>query len=58
VTDLLHEKINDAWIQKVSSYKKVRLFTNDILDYLEANGMTVHFNQPVHGMTTILATKA
>lgn len=57
VTDLLHEKINDAWVQKVSSYEKVRLFTNDVLDYLEANGMTINFNQPVNGMTTILATK-
>ena len=57
VTDLLHERINDFWKQKVSTYKKVRLLTNEIVEHLEANGMTINFNQLVNRLTTIIATK-
>jgi SAM-dependent methyltransferase len=57
VTDLLHERTNDVWKQKVSSYKKVRLLTNEIIEYLEANGVTVKFNQLVNRLTTIIASK-
>jgi SAM-dependent methyltransferase len=57
VTDLLHERTNDVWKQKVSTYKKVRLLTNEIVGYLEANGMTINFNQCVNRLTTIIATK-
>jgi SAM-dependent methyltransferase len=57
VTDLLHEKINEVWIQKVSSYKKVRIFTNEIAGYLESNGMKIKFNKLVNRLTTIIATK-
>lgn len=56
-TDLLHERTNGVWKQKVSSYKKVRLVTTEIVDYLEANGMTIKFNQIVNGLTTIIAKK-
>ena len=57
VTDLLHEKINEIWVQKVSSYKKVRLLTSDIVENLKENGMTIIFNQLVNRLTTIIATK-
>lgn len=57
VTDLLHEKINDVWIQKVSSYKKVRIFTKEIVGYLESNGMKIKFNKLVNRLTTIIAIK-
>ncbi len=57
VTDLLYEKTNNVWKQKVSTYKKVRLLTNEIIGYIEANGMTITFNQLVNRLTTIIATK-
>lgn len=57
VTDLLHEKVNDVWIQKISAYKKVRLLTNEIVGYLESNGMTIKFIKLVNRLTTIIAVK-
>lgn len=57
VTDLLHERTNDVWKQKVSIYKKVRLFTNEIVGHLEENGMAIKFNQVVNRLTTIIANK-
>ena len=57
VTDLLHERTNDVWKQKVSIYKKVRLFTNEIVGHLEENGMAIKFNQIVNRVTTIIANK-
>lgn len=57
VTDLLHERTEGVWKQKVSTYKKVRLLTNDIVEYLEGNGMTVKFNQIINRLTTIIAYK-
>lgn len=57
VTDLLHERTNDAWEQKVSSYTKVRLLTNEIVGYIEENRMTINFNQLVNRLTTIIASK-
>lgn len=57
VTDLLYEKVNEIWKQKVSTYKKVRLLTNEIVGHLEANSMTIKFNQLVNRLTTIIASK-
>ncbi len=57
VTDLLQERTDDVWKQKVSTYKKVRLLTNEIVGHLEGNGMTIKFNQIVNRLTTIIASK-
>ncbi|MCU0443258.1 MAG: class I SAM-dependent methyltransferase [Bacteroidia bacterium] len=57
VTDLLHERIDDVWQQKVSTYKKVRLLASEVIEQLEANGMIINFNQIVNRLTTILASK-
>lgn len=57
VTDLLHEKVNAVWNQKVSSYRKVRLITNEIIENLTENGMKIQFNQIVNRLTTIIASK-
>jgi SAM-dependent methyltransferase len=57
VTDLLHEKLNGTWNQKVSSYRKVRLITNEIIENLTENGMKIKFNQIVNRLTTIIAIK-
>lgn len=57
VTDLLHEKTESGWKQKVSSYNKVRVSTNEIVRLLESNGMEIQFNQLVNRLTTIIAIK-
>ncbi len=56
VTDLLYEKTNEGWRQKVSTYKKVRLLTSDIINFLLANELTITFNQTVNRLTTIIAS--
>ncbi|BDA77785.1 SAM-dependent methyltransferase [Leptospira kobayashii] len=57
VTDLLHEKTETGWNQKVSSFKKVRITTQDILGFLENHSMKIIFNKPVNRLTTIIASK-
>jgi uncharacterized UPF0146 family protein len=57
VTDLLNEKTETGWKQKVSSYNKVRILTNEIVKILEANGMKIQLNQVINRMTTIIAIK-
>jgi SAM-dependent methyltransferase len=57
VTDLLCERTDNVWKQKVSTYKKVRLLTNEIVEHLEGCGMTIKFNQIVNRLTTIVAGK-
>lgn len=57
VTDLLHEKINDEWTQKVSSYEKVRVSPQEVVGFLEKSGMEIKFNEPINRMQTIIAKK-
>jgi 2-polyprenyl-3-methyl-5-hydroxy-6-metoxy-1,4-benzoquinol methylase len=57
VTDLVHEKTDTVWQQKVSSYKKVRLLPDEIVDHLKNNGLTILYHQPVNRLTTIIACK-
>jgi hypothetical protein len=48
---------NEKYIQKVSSYEKVRISTNMIIELLKKNGMKIKFNEPKNGMQTIIAKK-
>ncbi len=57
VSDLLHEKINGKWIQKVSTYEKVRIEPFRIVEILEKNGMKIKLNEPINRMQTIIAEK-
>ena len=57
VTDLLHEKINGAWTQKVSSYEKVRIPPIELQDFIENHGFEIKLNEPVNRMHTIIAVK-
>jgi SAM-dependent methyltransferase len=57
VTDLLHEKINDVWHQKVSTYRKVRLTTKDVMNFLAQNKLTIAFDQTVNHLPTVIAIK-
>lgn len=55
VTDLLYEKTEKGWQQKVSSYEKVRITTNEIITFIENNGMKITFNESINRMQTIIA---
>lgn len=57
VTDLLYEKINGQWIQKVSTYEKVRIDSMEIVQILEGKGMEIRLNEPINRMQTIIAKK-
>ena len=57
VTDLLYEKTETGWKQRVSSYVKVRTSSIEIVEFLEANNMRIQLNEVVNRMTTIIAVK-
>ena len=57
VTDLLYEKTETGWKQKVSSYLKVRILTTEIVELLETKGMRIQFNQVTNRLTTIIASR-
>lgn len=58
VTDLLYEKTEGKWNTKVSSYRKVRLLTNDVIKQLENLGMRMDTCDVINRLITIIATKA
>ncbi len=55
VTDLLQERTEKGWIQKVSSYNKVRILPNEIERIVQQNGLKIIFNKSVNGLETIIA---
>ncbi len=57
VTDLLYEKTENGWIQKISSYCKVRIRPSEIIQMIENNGMKVTFNESLNRMQTIIAER-
>lgn len=57
VTDLLHEKTTKGWEQKVSTYSKVRLKPDWVIQQLEKCGMNINLNQVINRMNTVLVTK-
>jgi SAM-dependent methyltransferase len=57
VTDLLYERIDREWQQKVSSYRKVRVQADHIVNIIEACNLSITFNQNVDRLTTIIAVK-
>ncbi len=57
VSDLLYEKLNGQWSQKVSTYEKVRISTSEIIRILEKNKMIIKLSETVNGMQMIVAQK-
>ena len=57
VTDLLHEKINGTWIQKISSYDKLRIRTDYIIDKAEKIGFSIIENENKNRMIHLLLKK-
>jgi 2-polyprenyl-3-methyl-5-hydroxy-6-metoxy-1,4-benzoquinol methylase len=58
VTDLLYEKIDHGWQQKVSSYRKVRVASSQVIELLGRNGMSIIENQIIQGMIALIAQKS
>ncbi|MCI0751496.1 MAG: class I SAM-dependent methyltransferase [Flammeovirgaceae bacterium] len=58
VTDLLYEKAETGWNQKVSSYKKIRINPSVIVQQLSNIGMTIKVNEVLNRLHTIIASKS
>ncbi len=57
VTDLLQVRTENGWQQKASSYYKVRLSPDEIVETIAGCGLDITFNEVVNRMTTLIATK-
>ncbi|WP_196894338.1 class I SAM-dependent methyltransferase [Aureivirga marina] len=57
VTDLLHEKINGNWIQKVSSYEKLRLIPENVIELIETIGFSVKIKESLNRMIYLVLEK-
>ena len=57
VTDLLYEKTETGWTQKVSSYNKVRILPGEVINSLETNGLNLELNKVINRMIYLVALK-
>lgn len=57
VTDLLHEKKNGTWTQKISSYEKLRLRADYVINKAEIIGFTVSENKNINRMIHLILKK-
>ncbi|MDF2432720.1 MAG: hypothetical protein JWP44_2351 [Mucilaginibacter sp.] len=58
VTDQLYEKEGTGWVQKVSSYNKIRIDPAAIKNHLKQLGMKISFEGIMSRMNTIIAIKS
>lgn len=57
VTDLLHVNDNGKWIQKVSSYKKIRISENMIKNILSEQGFNIELCETINRLVYIIASR-
>lgn len=57
VTDLLHQHENGQWIQKASSYYKIRISKKAVVMILENSGFSILHEQTEKGMIYLIAEK-
>jgi 2-polyprenyl-3-methyl-5-hydroxy-6-metoxy-1,4-benzoquinol methylase len=57
VTDLIYENENGKWVQKISSYHKLRLPLEFVEQVLKSNSMYIIYSEPVKGLLTMIAEK-
>jgi hypothetical protein len=57
VYDLLHENVEGKWVQKVSSYSKLRLSYNDVATRLIKNGVDIISNETINGMIHLIGQR-
>lgn len=55
VHDILHERIDASWGQRVSAYQKLRLSTEWVVKALQARGFSVRVEQGLAGMVRVVA---
>lgn len=57
VTDIINERTEDGWQQKVSSYSKVRIFPEKIIAFLQSIGFVLKINELINNQIVIVAQK-
>jgi hypothetical protein len=57
VHDLLYERIEGAWVMRVSDYQKLRLDPGWLEQQLESNGFVVSAGAGLSGMVRMIAFK-
>lgn len=57
VTDILHQNINGAWQQNASSYNKLRISPQKVVQMLQAEGFAIQASQNIQRMIYSIATK-
>lgn len=57
VTDLLHEKSNETWIQKISSYNKLRIRTDSVINKAKTIGFSVIKNENKNSIVHLILKK-
>jgi hypothetical protein len=57
VHDLLHIRENGTWVQKVSSYPKLRLSGQEVVDLLMQQGFVGQTNETINRMIHLIAQK-
>jgi 2-polyprenyl-3-methyl-5-hydroxy-6-metoxy-1,4-benzoquinol methylase len=57
VHDILHEKLNHQWSQKVSAYPKLRVSADIVRVWLEKNNFEILFCENINRMVHIIASK-
>jgi SAM-dependent methyltransferase len=57
VTDLLHYQTENGWVQKVSSYDKVRVSPAEIESINLRNGLKIRSNKIIQRLVTIIAER-
>jgi len=57
VYDILQERINDKWHQKISSYPKLRLNLKIVDDLLAKTKFQILHSETVNGMIYVIAQK-
>jgi len=57
VNDIIHEKIDGQWIQKISSYEKIKISEDIIKEILIDKGFEIEFFEKNNGIITIIGSK-
>jgi hypothetical protein len=57
VTDLIYEKHNGSWHQKVSSYKKLRMSQKYLVSQLQTAGFKLESQKSTNRMIHLVAVK-
>jgi hypothetical protein len=58
VHDVLHERDGEAWRMSVSSYRKLRISPETLIDVVRSAGFDVQRQPGMRGMVRLVCTKA